>query len=584
MTIITDTRFRDVAERERAAFDTLVDKVSLLTAVARRRPLTSAELAEQTLANDILTEARRNLNNPARRQVCDPLFVSTRALLNDQSLIDPALRTHINGQLIFATIAGGAPVGDDVVTMVALTLGILMLDGAEAPPVQVVTPPNARARVIEPNRGDRRFRSFTVDFFEAFGEARGYGLLAEKVLAILAVEGDPDGRGGADPTVRAEEFARVMRGLARREVADDEPQLRRRVNEILDQVQNVGSEDRVADLSIDLPDLEAIYDQNIVAENVRAMGPMIVSAMFEELKVFQVVDRIVEQFQQGMLPIGPGNAGRLLYRYWRETPNRISEQERRNFASITLGIPGGEPGAMVNREFNDLWLRFVSAVSSYIRQNEVDQMLRAALPVPISEQTLRKAARDLSSNLSLHGYGMAHYAAREVQDQISKIIDLLQDKEILASYGARDMWQVVDQVATYELGGAKPSPRYRTLATCGTIITAWLANNVNKINRTTHGTPLIDIDKVRNPPIGAKHKATVNPTEYDLVNACELWLADTATSESQVDQLATNPRMTPEGTSKPIPIPALARDMLEGLDVGLGLGRGQSYGGNGARP
>ena len=36
-------------------------------------------------------------------------------------------------------------------------------------------------------------------------------------------------------------------------------------------------------------------------------------------------------------------------------------------------------------------------------------------------------------------------------------------------------------------------------------------------------------------------------------------------------------------TSKPIPIPALARDMLEGLDVGLGLGRGQSYGGNGAR-
>ena len=123
------------------------------------------------------------------------------------------------------------------------------------------------------------------------------------------------------------------------------------------------------------PISRTIYDQNIVAENVRVMGPMIVSAMFEELKVFQVVDRIVEQFQHGMLPIGPGNAGKMLYRYWREAPNRMSaSRSGENFAAITLGIPGGESGGMVNREFNDLWIRFVSSVSSFIRQNEVDQL------------------------------------------------------------------------------------------------------------------------------------------------------------------------------------------------------------------
>jgi hypothetical protein len=274
----------------------------------------------------------------------------------------------------------------------------------------------------------------------------------------------------------------------------------------------------------------------------------------------------------------------MLYRYWRETPNRISEQERRNFASITLGIPGGEAGAMVNREFNDLWLRFVSTVSSYVRQSEVDQLLRSGTPSAISYQQLRKAARDLSANLSLHGYGMAHYAAREVQSQVSFMINLLQDPEILGSYGARDMWQVVDQVATYELGGAKTSSRYRTLATCGTIITAWLANNTNKINRATG--PLLDMDQVRNPDVASSHRATRNPSDYDLVNACELWLADTATSDSQVENMAQNPRETPQTTSKPIPIPALARDMLDGLgDVGLGLGltRGQTYANGGAR-
>ena len=130
------------------------------------------------------------------------------------------------------------------------------------------------------------------------------------------------------------------------------------------------------------------------------------------------------------------------------------------------------------------------------------------------------------------------------------------------------------QVATYDLGGARTSSRYRTLATCGTIITAWLANNVNRINKATG--PLISIDEVRNPPVASDHKATKNPNDYDLVNACELWLADTATSDSQVEELA-QPREAPTITSKPISIPAMARDMLDGLgDLGVGLGRGMA--------
>lgn len=566
MTIITDTRFRDIKDREERAYDEINNTIDRLATVAKKRALNKAEDTELKRAKQIKKTRTGN-------QVCDPLFVATRDLFVGQAL-NPALRTQKDGRLEFATKPA-----DDTVTLVALALGALILDAAEPPPVKVAT--KNQNQVIIADFTHRLAANFKRGFFGVIGEANSYGALAEKVLLILAQEGDPDGLlGGTNPSVDAEEFARVMRGLAKRKVAVDEPQLRRRVNEVLDDVQNVGSGEDVADLGIDLPDLEDIFDQNIAEENVRAMGPMIVSAMFEELKVFQVVDRIVEQFQQGMLPIGPGNAGRMLYRYWRETPNRMSEQERRNFASITLGIPGGDPGAMVNREFNDLWLRFVSSVSSFVRQNEVDQLLRSATPSPISHQQVRKAARDLSANLSLHGYGMAHYAAREVQAQISFMIDLLQDPEIRGAYGARDMWQVVDQVATYELGGAKTSSRYRTLATCGTIITAWLANNVNRINRATG--PLIDIDQVRNPFTAVNHRATRNPTDYDLVNACELWLADTATSDTQVEEMA-QPREAPQMTSKPIPIPALAREMLDGLgDIGLGLGRAQAFGSNGS--
>ncbi|MDQ1289578.1 MAG: hypothetical protein QG622_3144, partial [Actinomycetota bacterium] len=476
-------RFADLVERETRANDAHVNTVSRLEKVLEKRALSVAEKAGLDLSRAILMEIACGSGQRAdrTREVCDPLFVTTRTLLNEQKLIVSQLLSHEDGVLVF-----NSDDTDSEATLTSLVLGLLIVDAVEPPPVTLV--PQLRTetgaidpepkptvknppRTIYPDVGHPQAGTFTSEFFRVVGEARGYGSLAGQVLALLAVEGDPGGYDEAAATVRCEEFARVMRLLSEARVGANETQLRRRVNEMLNKVQNVGSEDDIADSSIDLPDLDQIFEQNIVAENVRAMGAMVVSAMFEELKVFQVVDAIVEQFQHGDLPIGPGEAGRRLYRYWREAPNRMSEQERRNFASITLGVPGGDPGGQVNREFNDLWIRFVSSVSSFVRQSEVDALLRSAMPSPISHQQVRKAARDLASNLSLHGYGMAHYASREIQSHVKGIITLLGDPEILGCFGAKDMWQVVDQVATYYLGGARTSSRYRTLASCGTIIT-----------------------------------------------------------------------------------------------------------------
>ena len=42
------------------------------------------------------------------------------------------------------------------------------------------------------------------------------------------------------------------------------------------------------------PDLEDAAEYGIVPDNVRLMGPMICAAMFDELKAFEVVDKLVE--------------------------------------------------------------------------------------------------------------------------------------------------------------------------------------------------------------------------------------------------------------------------------------------------
>src|SRR5260370_7709475 len=101
-------------------------------------------------------------------------------------------------------------------------------------------------------------------------------------------------------------------------------------------------------------------------DNLQAMQAIYFGAQLEDLKGFQVVDKLVELFQNGMLPLGKGNAGNTLYDYWKQAIKRMTETERRNLYFRTFGFAGGDPSAGApNRESNDLCLRFFSPFSSY---------------------------------------------------------------------------------------------------------------------------------------------------------------------------------------------------------------------------
>jgi len=573
-------RFRDLVQREEEARIHLKNEKERLE--QRKRRTLDEEKDLERIKNLL-----ERLKNAPKRELAYPVYVATRDYFNaNEGLIGNIVLNHEDGHLRIYN-EGAVSISD--IVKISLVLGLLAIDEVQPPRLIVEKP---RYIVEKPKEAGKEAvhieifvdltdpvnNTFSNAFFAAFGEVTGILDLAIMVLPILANEGDPASTRVLDGAVDTAEFAYVIRCLREKGIDVNEPQLKRRVNECLDKIQKVGVDKPLSDVGISLPDLNEVSDYQIQSENVRLMGPVICSAMFEELKVFQVIDKLVELSQNGMLPTGRGEAGEMLYLYWKDTPNRISESERHNIYALTIGIPGGDTNIMTNRDFNDLWLRFVSAVSSLVRQKTADQILRANIPSAISQQLVRKAARDLALNLSSKGYGMTLYLALDLQAQIKMMIKLLSDKEIRSSYGARDMWQVIDQVATLELGGARNSARYRTLATCGAIITAWLANNVKKYNSAT-SRAIIDIDEVlsSDPATAPDGKATTEPTDYDLVNACELWLAETATSEDQIEQLSQNPRESPMMTSRPVQIPAIAREMLDQAGIGVpgfGLGMG----------
>lgn len=558
-----DTEARDLLPQVAEAFDSVVARLRGKLSNRERRALSEKilEISGQTFFEQLAQTVERG------------------KVLEAENLIDWLIAASPTATPNFEIQAFVQENSHDLTAQeknLAAVVGILQADREEPPPYRL-----SSIHAFDPAE-QRRNQEFGRALFAAQGEYTTNRALFDAVLPVLISTG---GLGPVDE-VSAVEWARAVRHLVKRGIPASEAQLGRRVNEALNSIQNVGDDIPPSDISIDLPDLESegATDHEILEHNVLALQPAYFAAMFEELKVFQVMDKLVELFQNGILPIGKGEAGNNLFKYWKESATRVSEAERRSFYARTLGFVGGDDGGYPNREFNDLFMRFVSAVSNFIRQNSVDDLLRTKIPGAISQQQVRKAGRDLAANLSLHGYGMAHFMATELQKQIKDVMKVLSDPDIKNAYGARDMWQVIDQVAALELGGSRNSVRYRTMAAASAIIFAWLSQNARKLSSTSFG-PILDLDEIRNPPPRRPGtKASTHPTDFDLVNACEQWLAVTGTQEATVYDYS-QPKEAPNMTSKPIQIPEIARenfDMARETLEAVGV-PAMSYGGNGSR-
>jgi hypothetical protein len=417
---------------------------------------------------------------------------------------------------------------------------------------------------------------YAQDIELAVGEFKFREEMYKKALPRLVREGEA----GSVDKVRTVDWAGIVDSLAKENITDSSLYFEYLVSKSLDGRTGApgppgsphygGPSGKPSWINISLPDLESAADLDIVEDNLMAMQVIYFASTLEDVRFFQVMDKILELFNMGVLPFGKGAAGDKIYAYWKRGFDRFTEVERYNLYARALGRPGGEVSSGApNREFNDLWLRFASSVSEWRRQVAVDRLLRDEVPNVVSDQQLRKSARDLAANLSLYGYGIAYFVAVELQQQIRDIIGILSDQEVMAAYGARDLWQVIDQVATLELGGARNSVRYRTMANSGAIIIRWLANNSRRLSRVGYERLLSEQDLVD--PGREGREPLDEPANFDLIEACEQYLAVTGTPDDRVEEFS-QPTLGPDLTSRPVQIPSFARDVLGSVGVdGVGL-------------
>jgi hypothetical protein len=170
-----------------------------------------------------------------------------------------------------------------------------------------------------------------------------------------------------------------------------------------------------------------------------------------------VCDRLVELYLGGGLSVGAtGEAAALLDAYWLGRAERLPEDERRDLYARALG-----PG------FDHLLGRLAAALADPAAAGGGDDV--------------SWAAAELRATVDAHLDDRARDAVPLLHAQLGDALAILSQRDILAAYGARDPWQLVDHLSRLELGGTRDVARHQALAASGTVIIGWLADDADGV-------------------------------------------------------------------------------------------------------
>jgi hypothetical protein len=285
----------------------------------------------------------------------------------------------------------------------------------------------------------------------------------------------------------------------------------------------------------------------IEADNVRAVGTVLAGLNCERTRLFHVLDRVTELFMQGMLPIGFDNSGKALDAYHWDSEDRLSEPARRMLYARVLGAPGADVSKEVqpNREFDGLFLRFLSSLAEYDRQRRIGDLFDAnRRTLTLTGEQVRKTGRDLGANASLYGWGGTHFAARRLNAHLTRALDILKMPQIQKAYGVSNPWQVIERVAASEFGAAPNIVKYRTMAESGKAILDLVAKHAKAWSAST-GRPLFTDDVTRVPG------DIPTQDQEELMRHTQYWLAVNGIGDDQVGKMSQ-----PSDTSYAPSIPA----------------------------
>jgi len=412
------------------------------------------------------------------------------------------------------------------------------------------------------------FISAFVDAVQAYHRnSELYQKVYTELVDIGITPDDTDSDDVSYTSVFAAQLAEVVDRLVDHGVTQHSPQLGVHIRQAVGQSVSGSVTGRASAIKVDLPSLDdGGSSAEILADNVSALAVLYFAAQLEDMQFFSTAETLAQMFESGRLPLTRGSGGDNIYEYIRTTHKRFNEVERRSMYARAFGFAqGGLEVEMPNRSFTDLWLRGLSAVSAFARQYHHGNLSpvsgsRNMVIVNSNNQSVHhmqvyKALRDLGLNLSLHGYGMAHFAAVELQETIRQTKRMLSHPQVMGAFGAHSYVQLIERVTAMTTGSQINPVRQRVLAEAGSQVMLWIGENAPVLASPT-------------PPTADKFR------EEMLLSNVEKWLAVTGTTDAQVEQFSE-----PQVVRSQPTIPALSlggagaalKDALGSVGVNAGL-------------
>lgn len=304
-------------------------------------------------------------------------------------------------------------------------------------------------------------------------------------------------------------------------------------------------------------------DADLNSDNIRVIGLVYPLALLEKALPLRVADRVAELFMNGLLPFGQGAAGKAIDDYYWETEDRLNEAQRRSQYARMIGMPGGEVSKEVapNKNFEQQFLRLISAVSEFSRQRQVDRMFTTQTSIlATTDEQVRKCAFEVAQNASLYAWGGSFHVAARINRHLQRAIEILNQPQVLRTYAASNHWQVIERVGQQDFGGAPNWAKYSTMAQAASRIFDVLARNTPALSASASGQPfLFDPALAGNTGFtinttGSRAVSGLSPADTNqILTSVQLWLAVNGVRDEQVKQYAQPVEMNTQPSIPTLP-------------------------------
>lgn len=304
--------------------------------------------------------------------------------------------------------------------------------------------------------------------------------------------------------------------------------------------------------SLDLPAIvsEDASNQEIEPPNVECVAMIGAAFEIEQTGAFDVVDKMVELFTQGMLPVRDDSGGRALNRYYWQADTRLDAAARASLYARALGRGDtGNTDAQPNTQFEQLMMRFVSALVRYDSTLQVSSVVTTDGRDRLgSSEQVRKAAQDFAANASLFGWGFTVFAARKLSQHIDCVFDVLGQETLQRAYGVTGPWQLVERVSAVELGSTPAIVQHRTRAQAIKDLLDLLAVYSTELSRSGGVRRFLpNIDDLRG--VNPATSSTVSVADYErMVSAANNLLAVGGVTDDEIARFSAPVASTARGS------------------------------------